>query len=263
MKFVALALALLLAVGSQAASLQADAPSSLAHARAAVDVYLIQAKESVNNALAQLDDAEYKELKTKISQGLDNLHTQIKTLQGSVSPITDNVVSTIADATADFRASVMADIESVKAELQPKYTKLREVIDKHLEEYRTTLDPIVTEYYTKHMAEMETLKTKLEPVLEDLRTKMTTNIEETKTALMPIVETTRAKIQARLENLREMINPYVEEYKEQVKQAVSQAQAVSTDDLTAMREKIAPLAEEIKNKFQSIFEIISAAYAKS
>lgn len=49
--------------GSQAASLQADAPSQLAHIRAAADVYFTQAKEAAKRALNQLDDTEYKELK--------------------------------------------------------------------------------------------------------------------------------------------------------------------------------------------------------
>ncbi|WP_289449418.1 hypothetical protein, partial [Klebsiella pneumoniae] len=136
MKFVALALALLLAVGSQAASLQADAPSQLAHLRAALDVYLTQVKDSANRALDQLDDTEYKELKASLSQRLETMHTQIKALQGSVSPVTDNIVATISDATADFRTSVMNDIDALKADLEPKRIALRDVINKHIEEYR-------------------------------------------------------------------------------------------------------------------------------
>lgn len=46
-----------------ASLLQADAPSQLAHVRAAMDVYLTQVKDSAKRALDQLDDAEYKELK--------------------------------------------------------------------------------------------------------------------------------------------------------------------------------------------------------
>lgn len=41
----------------------ADAPSQLEHARAVLDMYLERAKEGAKNALAGLDDAEYKELK--------------------------------------------------------------------------------------------------------------------------------------------------------------------------------------------------------
>merc|ERR1711915_34895 len=150
MKFVALALALLLAVGSQGASLQADAPSQLAHVRAAMDVYMTQVKESAKRALDQLDDTEYKELKEHMSQRLEDMHTRIKALQTSVSPVTDSVVKTLADATAGFRAAVEADIETLKAELAPKRAALKEVLDRHIQEYSTQLEPIVSEYYAKH-----------------------------------------------------------------------------------------------------------------
>lgn len=90
MKFVALALAVLLAVGefkkqsfqnpgirctcltfffstvtlgSQAASLQADAPSQLAQIRSAIDVYMTQAKDGAIKALDQLDGTQYEEMK--------------------------------------------------------------------------------------------------------------------------------------------------------------------------------------------------------
>lgn len=89
MKFVALALALLLAVGektlsqsptyiffllrfmvslntlfhfsgSQAVPMMADAPTQLQHIRAAADVYLTHSIASLKNALGSLDDAEMK-----------------------------------------------------------------------------------------------------------------------------------------------------------------------------------------------------------
>uniref|UniRef100_A0AAQ6INK6 Apolipoprotein A-Ib n=1 Tax=Anabas testudineus TaxID=64144 RepID=A0AAQ6INK6_ANATE len=254
MKFVALALALLLAVGSQAASLQADAPSQLAHFRAAADVYLDQVKETAKRALSHLDDAEYGELKNRLNQRLDDAQAQIKALRNRVSPITDSVVSTIADATADFRASVASDLETLKTELEPKRAKLREVIEQHIEEYRAHLQPIINEYYTKHTAEMDALKAKLEPALEELRTKA---------ALMPILEAVRTKATHRLENLKEMVTPYVEEYKEQAKQAYSQAQTINADELNALREKIAPLVEDIKTKVYAVFEAIAATVTKS
>ncbi|XP_068441622.1 apolipoprotein A-I-like [Clinocottus analis] len=262
MKFVALALALFLAVGSNAASLQADAPSQLAHARAAMDVYLTQVKDSANKALDQLDDTEYKELKMRLSQRIEDMYTQIKTLQGVVSPVTDSVVSTIADATAEFRTTVMTDIDNLKAQLEPKRVALKEVVDRHIEEYRKTLDPLITEYSAKHAADMEALRIKMEPIVEDLRSKVATNVEETKTALMPIVDAVRAKLSEHLEQLKTMVSPYVEEYKDQMKQAYDQAQGVSADDLAALKEKIQPLAEDIKLKLTSIFELVANSISK-
>nr|XP_020441712.1 apolipoprotein A-I-like [Monopterus albus] len=260
MKFVALALALLLAVGSQAAPLQADPHTHLAHARAALDVYLNNLRESAQRSLQGLDDTEYKELKTRLSQRIDEIHNQISALRGSISPTTDNVVSTIAEATADFRASVINDIETLKTELAPKRAKLREVINKHFAEYHAQLDPIFKEYHDQHAANLEALKTKLEPIMEELRTKVATNIEETKAALLPIVEAVRTKLTERVEQLKEIATPYVEEYKEQMKQVYDHAQNVSPDDLAALRTKVAASFDGIKEKLQEISQAISATF---
>ncbi|XP_034459733.1 apolipoprotein A-Ib [Hippoglossus hippoglossus] len=263
MKFVALALALLLAVGSHAASMQADAPNQLQHVRSLMEMYMTQLKDSANKVLDQLDNTEYSALKVSLSHRLDEAYVQIKALQTSVSPITDNVFTTIAEATADFRASVDADIKALKADIEPKRVELRRVITEHIEEYRRQLEPIIKDYHTKHSADMEALKIKLEPVVEAMKTSVAANVEETKTALMPILESVRAKLSERLENLKEMATPYVEEYKDQLKSAYSQAQAVNPEDITALREKIAPMAEEVKAKVQEMFEAIAAAFNKS
>ncbi|CAG6006597.1 apolipoprotein A-I-like [Menidia menidia] len=262
MKFLALALALL-AVGSHAATLQADAPSQLAQIRSAVDVYMLQVKEGAIKALDQLDDTPYQELKGTLAQRLEDLHTQIKTLQTSVSPMTDSVVTTISDATADLRTSIMNDIEALKADLEPKRAKLREVLEKHMEEYRAHMEPIVKEYYAKQSADMDALRAKMEPIVAELRQKIATNVDETRAALMPIVESVRTKLVERLENLKQMATPYVEEYKEQLKQAYSQAQSIKGEDLTALREKIAPLAEDIKEKFTAIFALVAETFTKN
>ncbi|XP_061683189.1 apolipoprotein A-Ib [Syngnathoides biaculeatus] len=263
MKFVTLAVTLLLAIGSQAASVQVDQPSPLAHVRAAADVYLTQIKESAKRALDQLDDTEYKDFKVLLSSHLDELHTQIKTLQGSVSPITDGVASTLAEITQQFRHDVQVDIDALKAEIEPQKTKLKEIIDKHIEEYRVLLEPVITEYHATHTAQIEALKTKLEPIIEDLKDKVTLNVEETKGALIPIIESVRNKIGARLLDLKENIKPYVDDYKDQFKQAYNQAKSIKSEDLSALTEKISPLVEEIKGKFQNIFEIVFATFNKS
>uniref|UniRef100_A0A8C6PCL8 Apolipoprotein A-Ib n=1 Tax=Nothobranchius furzeri TaxID=105023 RepID=A0A8C6PCL8_NOTFU len=249
MKFVALVL--LLAVGSQAASLQADAPSSLAHARAVADVYINQAKESAIKALDHLDDTTFQEHKAALTQHLNNMHEHLKALQARVSPVTDSVVGTLADATGDLRAAIASDIEALKTELEPKRAKLREVLQRHMEDYRTQLEPIIKEYSDKHNAEMDALRVKLEPIVAELRNKIDTNVEETKAALVPIVESVRTKVGERVENLRQLAAPYVEEYKEQLTKAYSQAQS-GGDQIQALREKISPHFEEIKEKLAAI-----------
>ncbi|XP_037632298.1 apolipoprotein A-I-like [Sebastes umbrosus] len=262
MKVLALAF-VLLAVGAHAASIQADAPDQLAHVRSVMDMYLTQVKEGAKRSLGQLDDAEYGELKNRVIQRIDELYNQLKAVQASVAPVTDSVVSTIADVTLEFRTAVEADIEALKVDLEPKRAELQEVIDRHIADYRTRIEPIVTEYFAKHNADMEVLKTKLDPILADLQVKLTTNVEETKAALMPIVEAVRIKLSERLEQMKLMVSPYVDEYKEQLKNAYSKIQSINTDDADALRDKIRPLAEEIKVKMQAIYEAVYATITKS
>ncbi|XP_070684679.1 apolipoprotein A-I-like [Pempheris klunzingeri] len=251
MKFVTLALALLLAVGSQAASLQADAPSDLEHIRASLDMFLGQVKDSALKALSSLDDTEYKELKESLSQHIETGHTQLKALQGKVSPMTDSVVATITDATADMRTAIVADIETMKTQIGPQFDKVKEVVTKHIDEYRTMMQPIVTEYQARHTAEMEKLKTQLEPLVEQLRAKVATNVEETKTAMMPVVEGVREKIIERLETVKTSLVPYLAEYKEQMQQYASSVPSMSADE---MKKKFATIIEELKTKIQPFVE---------
>ncbi|XP_073339516.1 apolipoprotein A-Ib [Pagrus major] len=259
MKFAALALALLLAVGSHAASVQADAPTQLEHARAALDVYLTQVKDMSLRAVNQLDDPQYAEFKTNLAQRIEEMYTQIKTLQSSVSPMTDSFYSTVMEVTKDTRESLSADIQALKTSLEPQREKLREVIERHLNDYRTMLTPIYNDYKTKHDEEMTALKARLEPVMDELHAKVRVNLEETKGVLMPMVDTVSTKVHERLTSLREVVQPYVQEYKEQMKQMYDQAQNVDTE---ALKTQITPLVEEIKVKMNAIFEIIAASVTK-
>ncbi|XP_033970367.1 apolipoprotein A-I-like [Trematomus bernacchii] len=262
MKFFALALALVLAVGSHAASMQADAPSKLQHIRAAMDMYLVQVKDSANKALDQLDGTDYSDLKVGMSERLEAVFTQIKTVQAAVGPVTDGVLSTICDTTADLRASIMADIDSLKVDLEPKRLALKEVIDRHIADYRTRMQPIIEEYAAKHTVEMESLKAKMEPIVAEMQTKIALNIEETKTAMMPIVDAVRAKLIDRLEQLKNLALPYIDEYKDQISKVYADGQNMNTEKIVELRSKVAPLVEEVKVKLQDIFQTIVAFYNK-
>merc|ERR550534_2551358 len=80
MKFVALALTLLLAVGSQAQAGQSNAPNQLDNIRNMATVYLDQVKHSVQQTLDHLDGTQYAEYKMKLSQSLDQLNDYAQTL---------------------------------------------------------------------------------------------------------------------------------------------------------------------------------------
>ncbi|XP_033953981.1 apolipoprotein A-I-like [Pseudochaenichthys georgianus] len=262
MKFVALALALVLAVGSHAASMQADAPSQLAHIRTVMDLYLVQVKDSAKKALDQLDGTDYSDLKVGISQRLEDVFTQIKTLQASVGPVTDGVVGTLSETTSGIRASIMADIDSLKKELEPKRVALQEVIDRHIADYKTRMEPIIHEYAAKHTSELESLKVKMEPIVEEMRVKIALNVEETKAAMMPMVDAVRTKLFERLEVLKTQVTPFVEEYKEYIKNLYASSQSMDSAKLADLKAQIVPLVEAIKLKFTAIFETIVAAYNK-
>ncbi|XP_048119927.1 apolipoprotein A-I-2-like [Alosa alosa] len=255
MKFVALALTILLVAGAQARTLQADAPSPLEHVRSAVMVYLTQVKETAQKALTHLDDTEYKDYKMKVSESLDNMLTHVQTASASLSPYTDAFANQIMEVTAGMRASIAADVEELRKNLEPKREELRQVLEKHMQEYREKLEPIMNEYTAKHREEMEALRTKMEPVMVELRAKIQTNVEETKSKLMPIIEAVRTKLTERLEEMKTMATPYVEEYREQLTKAVA--------ELREQMGKSDGLGEELKTKLMGVYETLTKAFQKS
>lgn len=199
----------------------------------------------------------------RLTQRVDDIHSQIKTLQGSVSPITDSVVSTISEATSDLRTNIQNDFKTLQDETAAQREKLRAVVEQHINEYRTMLQPIVSEYQAKHKEEMDALKLKLDPVMEELHKKIAVNVEETKGALMPIVEKVHTKLAEYVEQIKAVVTPYVNEYKEELRDTYNRAMSLSSDDLNAMRSKIDPIVEEIKEKVGAIGQIVTSTFSKN
>ncbi|XP_076000188.1 apolipoprotein A-I-like [Genypterus blacodes] len=268
MKLLALALVLLLAVGSQATPLQADAPTQLQQVRSAVGVYVQQVRDSAHRALDQLDDTEYSAYKAQLKLSLDNVQAQLTGLQTSASPYTDAIFGQIMESTEALRGSLLADVEAVKHELA--LSNLREIIERHGGDYSSRLEPVMREYSNMHKAEMESLKAKLEPILADLRAKFSTNVDETKAAVMPIVESVRTKLNERLEELKTMASPYVEEYKDQLKlvyqQARERASLLNAEEIqaqvTSLKEQTGPIAADFRAKIASVYELLMASINK-
>merc|ERR1712235_219775 len=244
MQFLALALTLLLAVGSQARSLQADAPpTQLEQVRGALMVYLDQVKDSAQKALGTLDDTEYKMYKDKLTAVLDGMQAYIKTASETMAPMGEAVSGQVMEAVNAVRTQDM-------------------------DEYRTKLEPLIQEYVAKHRENIDGLRAKMEPIVEEMKGRVAANVEETKTALVPIVETIRTKLTGRLEELKTMAAPYAEEYKEQMNQAVAKLrETINSGDLqgqvapqlASLKEKVGPAAEEAKAKLMALYETISAA----
>ncbi|XP_074536518.1 apolipoprotein A-I-like [Halichoeres trimaculatus] len=260
MKFVTLALALLLAIGSQAVPLQADAPQTLAHLRSVLDMYMDNLKVSLTNAVNQMEDAE---MKAKVVQHVDGTFAKIKAGRDTLAPMTDTVVATIMDATAEMRSTIEADVAALKEEIAPLETKLKEVFQSHMDEYKTKLGPIIEEYNTKHAAEMAAMRAKIEPVMEEMQGTIMTNVEETKNALIPILEAVRIKVHKWLANAKTAIEPYAVEYRDQASGLIANMQSITPEDIAALREKLVPLAQEANNNIQAMVGEITKVVTKS
>merc|ERR550519_1543283 len=255
MKLLACALTLLLAVGSQAFAIQSDAPSQLEHVQTAVTMYLNQVKDSAQRALDHLDGTEYAEYKVKLSESMDKLQDYAQTL----TPYSEAFSTQFLESTKQMRERVMADMEDLRTQLEPKRQELHEVLQRHSEEYRAKLEPIIQEYMTQSQKEVDSLRARLQPVVDEMRTKMEANVEETKTKLVPMIEAVRSKLTDRLEELKNMATPYVEEYKERLTKAVGEVKDKITPHTQDMQTRLEPYMEDLKTRFMSLYETIAQA----
>ncbi|XP_036412541.1 apolipoprotein A-Ib isoform X2 [Colossoma macropomum] len=257
MKFVALALAILLAAGCQARSMQADAPTQYEQIRSAVVTYLGQVKETAQKAINRLDDAEYKELKDRLTLSLTRIEKYLESASESLRPVRETIGPQVIEAFAALREKVEKDVEDLRTELAPKREALREVVKKHIDQYREKLEPLLKEYAEKHHEQMEYFRSKFEPVLKELRELIKTNVEETKSKLTPIVEVLVKKGHERLEELKHAIEPYIQEYREQAGSTFTSLR--DKYESGELQKKISDLVEEIKPQLEKIAESVHRA----
>ncbi|CAL8281465.1 unnamed protein product [Arctogadus glacialis] len=242
MKFVALALTILLAVGSQAQDSGSVASVQLAKIQDGARLYLSQVQDHAQRTLDRLDGTEYEQYKVKLTEYAQTL-----------APYADAFSTGFSEA----HARTQRDMEALLLAMEPRRQELQALLQKQTEEYRVTLEPIFQEYVGQSLERVESLKARLQPLLEEMRAKMEANVEETKTKVMPLVEGVRSKLTERLEQLRTMASPYVDQYQEQVSKAVGDASdslAPHTKDLQA---KLEPLVEDLKAKFDAVYKSFS------
>jgi len=230
MKFVALALTLLLAVGSHAASLQADAPTPLDQMRSGAIASLRQLLDATKKSLDHVDDPGFTEQRDQIKQHIDSTMEKILALQQTVAPYTDSLYAQVESCITDLRTR-----------MEPHTAKLGEVLKKHMEDYRTKFNEITSE----HRAEVEELKNKMAPKTQELSTLIETNLEETKSALLPILNILSEKINEGMTSAKEAIEPYIQEYKDQFSTVIESMKQDGGSDLQA---RFQPVLEEIKAK---------------
>ncbi|ROL40687.1 Apolipoprotein A-I [Anabarilius grahami] len=259
MKFVALALTLLLAVGSQARFLQADAPSQLEHYKSAALVYLTQVKEQAQKALDNLDGTDYEQYKVQLSESLTKLQEYAQTTSQTLTPYTETFSNQFLENTKQLSERVMTDIEDIRSKLEPHRAELYQVLQKHFDEYREKLEPLYQEYATLNRENAEQMRAKLQPLLDEMRQMFDTNVEETKSKLVPMIEAVRTKLTERLEELRTMAAPYAEEYKEQLVKAVEDAREKITPHTQDLQARMEPYMENVRARFAQVYDTISKA----
>ncbi|KAK0136591.1 Apolipoprotein A-I [Merluccius polli] len=252
MKFVALALTLLLALGCQT---QDVPPNQLDQIRDTALLYLNQVKESAQKTLDHLDGTEYAEYKVKLSQSLDQLNAYAQTL----TPYGEAFSTQFVDATNVMRDRALRDMDDLRLKLEPRRQELHKILQQQAEEYRAKLEPIFKEYVDQNQERMDNLKARLQPIMDEMRTKMEANVEETKTKVMPMVEDVRSKLTERLEQLRTMAGPYVDEYQESLTKAVGDAKDKISPHAQDLQAKLEPYIEDLKTKFMSMYNSLSEA----
>lgn len=258
MKFVALALAVLLAAGCQARFLQADAPSQYEHIRAAVVTYLGQVKDTALKAIDHLDDSEFKDYKARLHQGLESIETTLKSASESLAPVREGIGPQIVEGLSGVRERVSHDLEELRKELEPKREELRRVVLKHLEEYREKLEPVMKEYSEKNRKQVDEFRAKFEPVIKELQEKIKVNVEETKSKLTPIVETLRNKLTKGLEELKATFGPHALEYREQIEGIFTELRhKYETGEL---QQKLKNLGEELRPQLKGVYDTIEKAF---
>ncbi|KAL6467715.1 hypothetical protein MHYP_G00233920 [Metynnis hypsauchen] len=258
MKFVALALAILLAAGCQARSMQADAPTQYEQIRSAVVTYLGQVKETAEKAIDRLDDAEYKDVKDRLTLSLTRIETFLETASESLKPVRETFGPQLLEAFAGLREKVEKDVEELRTELAPKREALREVVKKHIDQYREKLEPLLKEYAEKNREQMEYFRGKFEPVLKELRELIKTNMEETKSKLTPIVEVLVKRGRERLEELKQALDPYIQEYREQAGTTFTSLR--DQYDSGELQKKISDLIKEVRPQLEKIAESVQKAF---
>ncbi|XP_041667344.1 apolipoprotein A-I-like [Cheilinus undulatus] len=257
MKYLSLALALLLAVGSQTAPMPTDDVSTaLNHVRRVMDDILSEIEVQFQKALEGVEDPNQRSL---LGGKIQERFRMIRQDLGAVQSQTDGAL----EATRDMRQAVTQQFKSLADDLRPKLLHLKEVVDRHMDEYRSILEPIAQDYNARRTTEMENLRAQMEPIIE----RLASNIEETKSALMPIVEFVSAKGHEWLQNLREAASPYIEEYRDQImggmRNARHQARNINTEDLSTLRDNVIPKANQVITKVKEIFSDIASTINKA
>ncbi|XP_034023776.1 apolipoprotein A-I-like isoform X2 [Thalassophryne amazonica] len=224
MKFLVLALALLLAVGSQAASMKqkrsAD-PTILQLLRDFVDTFVkhrIQGIKQIEDTFKDDSDG------VSVADKLNKTFADFKAWQAKVSPHTDEAFKKAEDFLNPVIEKASAEINSFKTKMEPHRAKLHGVLEKHFEQYKSDLAPIYESYATACKANMEDMKTTLAAKQEEMMKKVSANLEETKSALEPIMSIIQTELTEDIKNFKEQMKTAAQDYIQDMKDAFTNSQ---------------------------------------
>jgi len=220
MRFVVLALAVVLAIGADAASLDA--------ARDTVRQRLTSAKASLDRILDQFDGTDMAEYKAPLKEKLAAVESYLQVAQESMAPRSDAMFAQVMDSTKDFRDSVSADVTSLQAQLDPKVAALRGVVEQHIKEYVATVKDVLSMQMTKQSELMTEMQPKWGPVLTKLRGDIATNWEETRDKLRQINDNIAEYVSKYAQMAQTIATPYVQEFRDQAAQGISKARTADT-----------------------------------
>ncbi|XP_029923402.1 apolipoprotein A-I-like [Myripristis murdjan] len=226
MKFMALALTLLLAVGCHAASMQSDADSQMDDSGPALIVFLEKVKNIVENALANLSDTDHEKFKDQLSNDLDMILNLIKNL--TAEPYIYALSDLIKEATAAVHEFIHTEIHSLRTDLENRRINLNTVLWKHVNRILIKVNPIITEYARKHRAGIDALTAKLGPLVMEMITMLLTAQDDTREIMKPIGEALD-KLDWSLQDLRTMVETYVAV---QLREAITVVEQVTIEPST-------------------------------
>jgi len=239
MRFVVLALAVVLAIGADAASIDPY--------REQVQARLATVKQSLDRILDKFEGTELAPYKAPIKEKLEAVQTYLQMAQQSVAPKTDAMYTQILDATKDVRESVSADMTQLQSSLDPKILALRTGLEEHIKEYMATVKDVMTTQMTKQQALMAEMQPQWGPVLEKLRADIATNWEETRERLRPINDDIASFVSKYAQMAHGMVAPYYQEFRDQATASVGRAREADT---TQVQLKLKELGEALQAMLQ-------------
>jgi len=225
MRFVVLALAALLAIGAESASLDV--------ARENVKQRLTVVKASLDRILDNFDGTELAEYKAPIKAKLDAVQTYLQAAQESMAPRSDAMYTQVMESTKDFRETVSADMTAMQADLEPKVAALKDVLDQHLKEYMATVKDVLATHMNKQNALITEMQPQWDPVLTKVRGDIATNWEETKEKLRAINDKIAEYASKYAQMTHSMVAPYISEFRDQAVQGINKAREADTKAVEA------------------------------